>query len=391
MAKRPRLNTDATHFLDSYKSEVNYFNSMKEFIKDITKQQKTTEKRIIDDINEYLELKYMKINEHINKKWEYRKQDKDADLNLSKDQELGMNESSMHLDEDENQEREREEQEKKKRLANIAKRHITDYTKNYDQDFTEVLGLPEITADDLFKKNREKEPIVIDALRQQSRFVKIEEGYPHFNKEEIFNFYEGVSIVTKVYSLIDTIYDECIDIHKPENAQAHAALNEAIVTISRAKLNLAKTEIFDKSNMTEEEQTFMQIEDGFICDFPDKMLLLAKELKSFSANEKANDIDPFIAGHCNLDTIENYNFIDFRQIEGDPMQNEFLTLDALIKKSIQMSKAVPKFQSKIRQEEKVRATAKDEEEKIKKIKQLRFRVQMPSLLYFYCNIGKLLS
>ena len=29
-------------------------------------------------------------------------------------------------------------------------------------------------------KNREKEPIIIDALRQQARFVKIEEGYPHF-------------------------------------------------------------------------------------------------------------------------------------------------------------------------------------------------------------------
>ena len=113
------------------------------------------------------------------------------------------------------------------------------------------------------------------------------------------------------------------------------------------------------------------------------MLFLAKELKSFSANEKADDIDPFIAGHCNLDTIENYNFVDLNQLEEDPTLADNLTLDALIKRSIQMSKAAPKFQSKIRQEEKVKASAKNEDEKLKTKKQLRFRVQMPSLLYFY--------
>lgn len=120
------------------------------------------------------------------------------------------------------------------------------------------------------------------------------------------------------------------------------------------------------------------------------MLLLAKEIKSFSANEKADGIDPFIAGHCNLDTIENIDFIDLSKLEEDPALNDHLTLDALIKKSIQMSKAAPKFQSKIRQEEKVRASARDAEEKMKKIKQLRFRVQMPSLLYFYCNVVELI-
>lgn len=68
--------------------------------------------------------------------------------------------------------------------------------------------MPEITADDLFKKNREKEPIVIDALRQQSRFVKIEEGFPYFSQEHILNFYEGVSVVTKIYLLINSVYEE---------------------------------------------------------------------------------------------------------------------------------------------------------------------------------------
>jgi hypothetical protein len=187
MAKRPRLNTDSTHFVDSYKAEIDYFNSLREFINEISREQMRREKIISDDIKEHLELKYRKVNEHVNRKWDYRKSD-------NKNQEETKDQQNINNNETENEEKEREEQEKNQRLANIAKRHITDFTKNYDQDFTEVLGLPEITADDLFKKNREKEPIVIDALRQQSRFIKIEEGYPRFfEKDEILNFYDGVA------------------------------------------------------------------------------------------------------------------------------------------------------------------------------------------------------
>lgn len=69
------------------------------------------------------------------------------------------------LNEEEKEKLEIEKREKEERLAKIAQRHITEYTNNYDQDFAEVLGLPEITADDLFKKNQEKEPIVLDTLR----------------------------------------------------------------------------------------------------------------------------------------------------------------------------------------------------------------------------------
>jgi len=376
MAKRPRLNTDATHFIDSYKSEIEYFNNMRTFLNELTREQIMREKTISNDIKEHLELKYRKVNEHINRKWEYRKSGNKGNEEQKK--------SNDYFNTNEDEENEREEKEKNQRLANIAKRHITDFTKNYDQDFTEVLGLPEITADDLFKKNREKEPIVIDALRQQSRFIKIEEGYPHFiEKDGVLNFYESVGCITRVYSLIETIYQECIEIHKPENGQASCALNTAVIIFSKTKLKLVKTRMNDESVISAEEKTLINLEDGFICDFPDKMTLLAKEIKSYASNEKAESMDPFIAGHCNLDTIENFEFIDLKQLEDDPFLDENVTLDALIKKGMQISQAATKFQSKIRQEEKVKASGKNEEEKQKKLKQLRFKVQMPSLLYFY--------
>lgn len=139
MAKRPRLNVDATHFIDSYKSDIKYIDAMTDLIDEVVRDQKNTERDVSNSIKEHLELKYRKINEHINRKWEYRKQDgKVAD---------SQQQDASNQDDNENDEKE----EKKARLANIAKRHITDFTKNYDQDFTDVLGLPEITADDLFK------------------------------------------------------------------------------------------------------------------------------------------------------------------------------------------------------------------------------------------------
>lgn len=190
--------------------------------------------------------------------------------------------------------------------------------------------------------------------------------------------------------MLETIYDECIKIHKPENGQAFCALNNSVVLFSKSKLKLAKTSLNDLSAMTDEEKTLMELEDGFICDFPDKMILLAREMKSYSSNEKAENIDPFIAGHCNLDTIENFEFIDYKQLEDDPMLDNHLTLDAMFKKGMQISQAATKFQSKIRQEEKIKANSKNEEELQQKLKKLRFKVQMPSLLYFYCNIVEVL-
>jgi hypothetical protein len=66
----------------------------------------------------------------------------------------------------------KEQAELKKRLDKISERHLTEFANNQYLDFAEVLGLPEVTAEDLFKKTAEKEPIVIDALREQARFVK---------------------------------------------------------------------------------------------------------------------------------------------------------------------------------------------------------------------------
>ena len=75
MEKRLRLNIDSTHFIDSYKSKIKCIDMMRELISEIVRDQKIRERGISNDIKEHFELKYRCINDHINHKWEYRKQD----------------------------------------------------------------------------------------------------------------------------------------------------------------------------------------------------------------------------------------------------------------------------------------------------------------------------
>lgn len=94
-----------------------------------------------------------------------------------------------------------------------------------------MLGLPEITADDLLKKmEKEKEPVVLDAIRQTVRFTKIEEGYPkRFHKTKnarecakfslqgeqthIFDFYESLCCITLVLGQLEIAYDQLVELH----------------------------------------------------------------------------------------------------------------------------------------------------------------------------------
>ena len=169
--------------------------------------------------------------------------------------------------------------------------------------------------------------------------------------QAILNFYEGIACVTEIYAMINSIFSEMITIHKPEKWHAYSSLNEAILFFAKTKYRLTKSPLHEESALSDEEKALIiYIENGSLCDFPDKILLLAKEMKSYSSNGKSEGMDPYIAGHCNLDTIDNFDFIDTNIIDKDDL-NENLTLNALIQKSIQISKASPRFQLKIKQEE----------------------------------------
>ena len=64
------------------------------------------------------------------------------------------------------------EMKKQQALKEIAERHITEFAGDQHTDFAKVLGLPEVTAADLFKKQGQQDPLVVDAIREQCNFSK---------------------------------------------------------------------------------------------------------------------------------------------------------------------------------------------------------------------------
>jgi len=63
-------------------------------------------------------------------------------------------------------------------LAKIKERHITEFANRQAADFATVLGLPQVTMEQLYMRFDESEPIVIDALRESAFFSQMIEGYP---------------------------------------------------------------------------------------------------------------------------------------------------------------------------------------------------------------------
>jgi len=73
---------------------------------------------------------------------------------------------------------EQQESLRKDQLDKIKERHITEFANEQCTDFATVLGLPEVTLEQLYNRFDESEAIVIDALRESAFLVKMVEGYP---------------------------------------------------------------------------------------------------------------------------------------------------------------------------------------------------------------------
>lgn len=81
------------------------------------------------------------------------------------------------------------------------------------------------------------------------------------------------------------------------------------------------------------------------------MMFMIKEMKAHVISKKAN-MDPYLVGHLNLDTIEVFEFKDPNPSDEERKLQENVSLDALIMKSIKLAKEA-NIQSKTKQEQKV--------------------------------------
>ena len=55
-----------------------------------------------------------------------------------------------------------------------------EYYKTDDNQFTQLLGLPQVTIETIYQSYREKDQNVIKLMREHSNFIAIYEGYPEF-------------------------------------------------------------------------------------------------------------------------------------------------------------------------------------------------------------------
>ncbi len=69
IAERPRLNTEATMFSESYDSEIMLMKAKASLYSEFTTMQKDIEKEENRQVHDYLETKHRKIQESIDKYW----------------------------------------------------------------------------------------------------------------------------------------------------------------------------------------------------------------------------------------------------------------------------------------------------------------------------------
>lgn len=105
------------------------------------------------------------------------------------------------------------EQQHKIGLQNIQTKHITEFANEQLTDFAAVLGLPEISMNDLANKKEQMDPVITDSLRERAFFNKQIEGYPayfsdyldpgaklglHTENIGLTDFFESLAIVPKI-------------------------------------------------------------------------------------------------------------------------------------------------------------------------------------------------
>lgn len=72
MAQRPRLDLEASYFVDAYEADIECLRLHKQLITEVLDVECRTEEQLTRNINGYVEKKYAKLLDHFMGKWEYR-------------------------------------------------------------------------------------------------------------------------------------------------------------------------------------------------------------------------------------------------------------------------------------------------------------------------------
>lgn len=180
-------------------------------------------------------------------------------------------------------------------LKEIAERHITEFAGDQHTDFANVLGLPEVTASDLFKKQGQQDPIVVDAIREHSHFSKQIEGYPwFFTRTEgsehslglhtdgcgLTDFFESLCAITRIHAACEQAFAELSQVHRPENGLASSCLEKAMLAEARGRLGVLRQQSEEGMLLAMQSKCINHLEEDFYLSSSDKLVFLMREFKS---------------------------------------------------------------------------------------------------------------
>ena len=76
MAQRPRVNTDASLYVDSYEIETKIIKEKTQFFQEFLTLQKEIETEANEDFQRFQELKFRKVTEAVIEEWKMKEQEK---------------------------------------------------------------------------------------------------------------------------------------------------------------------------------------------------------------------------------------------------------------------------------------------------------------------------
>ena len=217
--------------------------------------------------------------------------------------------------------------------------------------------------EDLVNKRDQKEPIIQDAIREQTFFTKSLEGYPlyfsgnklkgttlglHSDNVGLLDFFESYTIIPKINAALFQAFETLSDSLKPENGLASSILE--FTFIQEARLNLADmVDIFHNgmqdvpSGLRPDDYTTGQnlLEEDFYMANSDKILFMMKEFKA--EMDPANlyrTANPLVVSKLDIKSVGNYNFprINMAEVSASLQDAPKKDNDMIVRRMIELAR-----------------------------------------------------
>lgn len=198
MAERPRLNLDSNSFEDSYKLEIEILEKKIEILQNIVRFQITQEKKINANICDYIEKAHRMVIDNLDKKWDYKKPE---DINEEYEN-RGLVRENINVKENSKTDSQKDENTKVEHKSKFSsgknsptrdksptkgdmeeifkkkRKGLIGLEDEPEDRFSQALGLPKISQDDIYKRYRENDHEALDIMNEHSSFIRNEDHYP---------------------------------------------------------------------------------------------------------------------------------------------------------------------------------------------------------------------